>query len=434
MSISFSNTCVPADLVKENLSGKFFNLKSKNFKLDCGEVLDLSLGCYEIGNPQGPLVIIHPPLSASCQVALTDEALKAGELPTQTRGWWQGVVCPGGAIDSNVYRVLCCDHLLGLSNYANLSGGNSASDYPDIATKITPVDTARFVALGLKSQLKITSVHAVVGCSLGGAAAGAWPSISDETGVKVSNIISISGPIPEDSRSQKLFELQQRVLHLSTNSELQIVRREHNSIYPVRLSKNDNLTGYEKALSSLEADFIRLAEFLDDRISNPLIEDSSISQLKVVIVRKLGLLSFVTPEYFARKEARLLQRGSSVEDWFTHLADSYSQQVNARELSGLLAQIVSPSFSSELLYRGLKNSESKFFYFASQGDLLFLPELAQKWLDRLKSFGLADRLNFDFSPDLGTFRGHDFFLCPQYVKSSGYLELKNAIDISSTNN
>jgi homoserine O-acetyltransferase len=129
-----------------------------------GELPRVEIRYEEWGDPAAPpekTVLVMPALSASCHARSTCD--------DPTPGWWEGMVGPGLGIDTDEYRVICAS-ILG-SPYGTTSpvsiDPRTGRLYGKKFPPITPADQARVHAL-LLDHLKVKSVRAVIGASLGG--------------------------------------------------------------------------------------------------------------------------------------------------------------------------------------------------------------------------------------------------------------------------
>lgn len=116
----------------------------------CQEDLDLAfdlpmagfgLPYARYGSADAPVVVVQGGISAHCRVV----------------DWWEALVGPGRAIDTDRYQVISLDYL----------GGSSAITVDSTRRRIAPIDQAR-VTRRLLERLGITSVHAYIGASYGG--------------------------------------------------------------------------------------------------------------------------------------------------------------------------------------------------------------------------------------------------------------------------
>lgn len=147
--------------------------RSSPFHIQLREALPLALGGLlpeveirweEWGDPEAPgdrTLLLMPALSAGSHACSHDD--------DPTPGWWEDMIGPGRALDTDRYRVLCASIL-------GSPFGTTSPLSPDPRTgrwygrafpQITPADQAR-VHARLLDHLGLDRVHAVIGSSLGG--------------------------------------------------------------------------------------------------------------------------------------------------------------------------------------------------------------------------------------------------------------------------
>jgi homoserine O-acetyltransferase len=116
--------------------------------LEFGGRLDrCAIGFRQYGDPALPLVIVLGGISAGRNIV--------GSIEGATRGWWNGFVGEGLAIDTTRYSVLGIDWLGG--------SGASTGPVPSIGTR----DQARAI-IAVLDHLAVDCAQAVVGASYGG--------------------------------------------------------------------------------------------------------------------------------------------------------------------------------------------------------------------------------------------------------------------------
>lgn len=103
--------------------------------------------------------------------ALTGDAHVAGRRPgeTESSGWWDGIVGPGRAIDTNRYRVVCANVLGGCKGTTGPSSidPTTGKPYGSAFPRFTIGDTVELYRTLLR-QLGITHLAGLVGGSFGG--------------------------------------------------------------------------------------------------------------------------------------------------------------------------------------------------------------------------------------------------------------------------
>ncbi|MGN0846262.1 MAG: homoserine O-acetyltransferase [Kiritimatiellia bacterium] len=103
--------------------------------------------------------------------ALTGDAHVAGRRPgeNESSGWWESIVGPGKAIDTNRYRVICANVLGGCKGTTGPSSVNPATGKPwgSAFPRFTLGDTVE-VYRALLRELGVTHLAGLVGGSFGG--------------------------------------------------------------------------------------------------------------------------------------------------------------------------------------------------------------------------------------------------------------------------
>lgn len=103
--------------------------------------------------------------------ALTGDAHVAGRRPgeTESSGWWESIVGPGKAIDTNRYRVICANVLGGCKGTTGPASVNPATGKPwgSAFPRFTIGDTVE-VYRALLRELGVTHLAGLVGGSFGG--------------------------------------------------------------------------------------------------------------------------------------------------------------------------------------------------------------------------------------------------------------------------
>ncbi|MGN5733972.1 homoserine O-acetyltransferase MetX [Arthrobacter psychrochitiniphilus] len=137
--------------------------------LEAGGVLPsvtMAFECWGTLNAAGDnAVLIQHALTGSTHVS-------RGE--SEEDGWWEGLVGPGAVIDTNKYFVVCANMLGGC--YGTTGPSSIAEDGKPYGSRfpfITIRDSVEAEAR-LSSRLGVTSWHAVIGGSMGGARALEW--------------------------------------------------------------------------------------------------------------------------------------------------------------------------------------------------------------------------------------------------------------------
>ena len=188
---------------------------------------------YEIIGPRSaPVVAVLGGISASRHVASSPSDSSAG--------WWEDVVGPGRAIDTNTFRVISIDYIT--SNHAD---------------PVTTADQAEALADAL-DQAGVRTLHAVVGASYGGMVALAF---GVKFGARATRLIVIGAAHESDPIATALRHLQRRVVALGT-----AVGRERDGLAIARgIAMTSYLTGrhFEDRIADSDRNDSRLVE---DRI------------------------------------------------------------------------------------------------------------------------------------------------------------------------
>lgn len=165
-----------------------------------GVGLALGLGSirYELcGAAGGPVVIVLGGISASSHV--TRNALD------QAPGWWDTMVGPGRAIDTDRYCVLGIDYVTTLRAVGNQSS---------VPRTVTTFDQAYAIEIVLDA-IGVNTVRAIVGASYGGMVALAFAARAPE---RVERIAVISAAHQSDPMATALRAIQRRIVKLAEDS------------------------------------------------------------------------------------------------------------------------------------------------------------------------------------------------------------------------
>lgn len=146
-------------------------------RLHYGGQLDRVRIAWRLVGERGPVVAALGGISAGRYV--TDATLAAGN----GRGWWEDVVGPAAALDSNRYRILGFDFLGGSGQTTGPRSGQTG--FPSISS----FDQAEVLARVL-DHLEIQTLHAIVGASYGAMVALAF---GQRFGARVARVVAISG-------------------------------------------------------------------------------------------------------------------------------------------------------------------------------------------------------------------------------------------------
>ncbi|WP_232695684.1 homoserine O-acetyltransferase MetX [Brevibacillus daliensis] len=140
-----------------------------DLELECGEVLShvelgyTTSGTYDAKRSNAILV---------CHALTGDsQAVRDGDKP----GWWDGLIGPGKAVDTNQYYVICSNVLGGCYGSTGPASINPATGKP-YGTSFPVVSVRDMVKAQYKlvEQLGITKLYAVIGGSMGGMQVYEW--------------------------------------------------------------------------------------------------------------------------------------------------------------------------------------------------------------------------------------------------------------------
>lgn len=167
----------PLDLHGESVSASLPGEREGLWRLDApfplhhgGSLPELVVAWRLAGNLSGPIVLVLGGISASRRVFLRDG-----------QGWWNEVVGPGRALDSQRFAILGLDFVGG--------SGESSGPVIDSWPAISSYDQAKAI-LGLLDHLGLSRLRAIVGASYGAMVALAFGQLAPS---RVERLIVISG-------------------------------------------------------------------------------------------------------------------------------------------------------------------------------------------------------------------------------------------------
>jgi homoserine O-acetyltransferase len=151
------------------------------FRLQSGRELfpvDVEYECYgKLSRKRDNVVLIGHALSGDAHAAGWDKNADAsGRLWRKRKpGWWDSVIGPGKALDTNKYFIICSNYLGSCYGTTGPSSVNPATgqEYGISFPVVTVSDWTRLQKL-LLDQLGIERIYAVIGGSLGGQQALEW--------------------------------------------------------------------------------------------------------------------------------------------------------------------------------------------------------------------------------------------------------------------
>lgn len=157
---------------------------------------DAALPAFEIIGPEfAPVVAVLGGISASRHVASSDD--------DPSPGWWDDIVGPDRAIDTNAFRVLGVDFL---------DGGRRDDGEPE--RTVTTADQADAIVRVLDA-LEIERLYAFVGASYGGMVALAF---AERYPRRIERVVAISAPHEPHPMSTALRAIQRRIVRLGLDT------------------------------------------------------------------------------------------------------------------------------------------------------------------------------------------------------------------------
>lgn len=147
-----------------------YHALSGPLSLECGVSLSgvrIAYECYGRADGKNVILVCHP---------LTGDAHAAGIHAGDTKpGWWDGIIGPGKALDTNRYCVIAANVLGGCKGSTGPSSEDPATGKPYGTT--FPVITIRDMVHAehqLLEDMGISELYAVIGGSMGGMQAMQW--------------------------------------------------------------------------------------------------------------------------------------------------------------------------------------------------------------------------------------------------------------------
>jgi homoserine O-acetyltransferase len=135
-----------------------------------GELRDVRIAWESYGDDDAPVVLVCHALSGDAHAAgVSPGEPTAGELEQAGLGWWDAMIGPGRAFDTDRFRVVCTNLVGGCRG----STGPSSTDpetgrpYGSRFPQLTVADLVRAQRLFLR-EIGVDSLLAVTGASLGG--------------------------------------------------------------------------------------------------------------------------------------------------------------------------------------------------------------------------------------------------------------------------
>lgn len=157
--------------VRELENGSFEFTLHDSFYFESGSSINPLVQVYEtygeLNSDKSNAIVVHHALSTSSHMAATEKNLH--------RGWWENMVGPGRALDTNKYFVICINNLgscYGSSGPVSINPGTGKmynGDFPAVTIKdMVAAQKILIDALGIKQ------LHAVLGSSMGAMLSTVW--------------------------------------------------------------------------------------------------------------------------------------------------------------------------------------------------------------------------------------------------------------------
>lgn len=199
--------------------------------------------CYEawgsLNEARDNAVLVIHPLALDCHVT--------GDFADQPVGWWERLIGPGRAIDTERYFVVCPNLLGGC--YGTTGPRFPAADgqpYLERFPLLTPLDMMRIQRLYLR-RLGIERLRMVIGASMGGMIAWEW---AIEAGDAVDLVAVVAAPLRTTPLQIGWNWLQRRGVELDINGN------EASSAWGQMVARGVGMLSYRSAVS-LEEKFGR---------------------------------------------------------------------------------------------------------------------------------------------------------------------------------
>ncbi|ALS98316.1 homoserine acetyltransferase [Lacimicrobium alkaliphilum] len=286
-------------------------------------------------------------------------------------GYWDAIIGPGKAIDTEQYFVLSVDSLVNLGVHdPNVITTGPASINPDTGKPYAldfPVVTIRdFVNVqkALLESLGISKLHAVIGPSMGSLQAIEWASAYPDW---VERMVSVIGSGYMDAWTVSALE------HWAT---------------PIKLDANWNNGNYYDGEPPLKGMTASLALITQNAVHPDFINQ-------------------VNPEHQPIETAALEDIGNShqVVNWLNQLAAERAKIADANHILYLVrASQLYLAGQGSSLQQGLNSIQAKTLFLPADNDLILMPYLAKDTHQRLRSLGKNSQYH-EISGPLGHLNG-----------------------------
>ena len=365
----------------------------KDFSLTSGGTLDEArLGYCVFGDPALPKVILHPALTGTPKASISGKQ-------SQGDGWWTRCLGPGKLLDTERLCVICVDQLGGYG------ASTSAVELGPHAETLAFRDTVVLAARALE-EWGVSSLHAVVGGSIGGGQALEWlfqPRIDVERLFDISGSSSRSGPAGE------FFRLQADLIHSGGENIPDIKRR----LFENSRDLSGKTAAFDHVLDHVMAGFDRLETDFSDEAA-------------LALTRQIGFLRFVTPRFYQKRwdedlarwtdEARAL---AGTLAWLDHQSETFIRRFSPEGFACLcrMEAMVFPRGADDLATR-IEETNCQLVGFSVSGDVLFDAEDQFQFYQSVKERLPEDKkslVEIYFTYD--DVNGHDHFLTPAFLES-----------------
>jgi homoserine O-acetyltransferase len=158
-------------LITNNTDGSLLFTSNEPFLLDSGQSLPQWQLCFEtfgrLNEQKDNVILVHHALSVGSHIVST--------LANPQKGWWQAMIGPGKAVDTDRFHVICINNLgscFGSSSPVTsnpATGKNWAGDFPQIS--INDMVTTQKQLL---EHLDIEQLYAIIGNSMGAMLSLTW--------------------------------------------------------------------------------------------------------------------------------------------------------------------------------------------------------------------------------------------------------------------
>jgi homoserine O-acetyltransferase/O-succinyltransferase len=299
--------------------------------------------------------------------ALTGDAHAASHHPGDQPGWFEGMIGPGRALDTDRYFVVCMNMLGGCSGSTGPRSINpsTGSRYNLTFPMITVRDIVRSQALVLE-KMGVPNLHTVIGGSLGGMQALEWGAMYPD---RVKNIIPIA-----------------------TSGEFSPQGIAYNEVQ-------------------------RRAILIDPRFSGGEYEDGQGPDQGLAVARMLGMITYQSDELMTSRFGRStdaryqrwpeFQQRYDVEGYLHYQGDKLVNRFDANSYLYLTRAMDSHDLArGRGSYRnGLAHIQARTLGIGISSDILFPPAKTREIVDDLKALGRNATYREMQSP-----HGHDAFL------------------------